>query len=73
MRLQSWYLHCPCRVRYLIIAAFLAGCNPKESDNLKFVGGKENKRKKQRAGTDNDVDLAAAAGGGGGECVWLSL
>jgi hypothetical protein len=60
VRPDNWCLLCPIRVRYLIVAAFLAGHNPKESDNLKFVGEQAGKRKKQRAGSDKDVDLAAA-------------
>jgi len=35
VRVRQWAAATPIRVRYLIVAAFLAGSNPKESDNLK--------------------------------------
>jgi hypothetical protein len=62
VRLDTWCQYCPIRVRYLIIACFLAGHNPKESDGMKFVGEQMGRRKKQRAGTDNDNDLNTAGG-----------
>lgn len=58
MRLRAWVQGCPLRVRYLLLAAFLCGVNPKESDNLKFGGAQEGRRKKQRLGTDHDPDQA---------------
>lgn len=56
--MRAWFQSCPTRVRYLLLAAFLCGVNPKESDNLKFGGAQEGRRKKQRLGTDHDPDAA---------------
>lgn len=58
--MRGWCRQCPLRVRYLIIAVFLAGQNPKETDGAKFQGEQQGRRKKQRVGSDKDVDLAAA-------------
>ena len=58
VRMKTWCNFCPVRVRYLIIAAYLSGVNPKETDNLKFVAGRDERRKKQRIGTDNDPNFA---------------
>jgi hypothetical protein len=57
VRPKAWALSCPTRVKYLIIAAFLAGANPKQTDSLKLRGDKVERRKKQRVGTDNDPDF----------------
>lgn len=56
VKLNEWYQYCPIKVKYLIIAAFLAGMNPKESDRMKFIGDKVERRKKQRTGSDNNPD-----------------
>lgn len=58
VRMESWCFYCPIRVRYLIVAAFLAGHNPKEYDSIKLVGLQQGKRKKQKQGTDKDADTA---------------
>lgn len=62
----------PLSHKYLLVAAFLASYNPKESDESTFAGKKRGKRKKGRVGQDddaqgmNDHDGAGSNGGGGG-------
>jgi len=41
-------------MKYLLIAIFLAGVNPKDTDPMKFVGDEFNRRKKTRRGQDNN-------------------
>ena len=59
--MKGWSDFCPPRVKYLIIAAYLAGINPKESDNLKLVADRAGRRKKPRLGADPDQEVAPVA------------
>ncbi len=51
----------PKRLRYLILAAYLAANNPKSSDNITFIG--ENTRKRKHSSLNNQ----SSAGGGTGK------
>mmetsp|Transcript_755 Transcript_755/g.1637 ORF Transcript_755/g.1637 Transcript_755/m.1637 type:complete len:191 (-) Transcript_755:996-1568(-) len=74
VRMRVWASNMPTRTRYLLLAAFLAGVNPKESDNLKLTGGRDQRRKKQRLGCDGDPDLKVGAGAAGLQgSRWFSL
>lgn len=51
--------------KYLLIAAFLAASNPKESDEHTFGDGKRGKRKKQRASRASAVQSSSSSLQGG--------
>lgn len=51
----DWCKHLALSVKYLILAAFLASTNPKESDDHTFgINNKRGKRKRARAGIDEE-------------------
>jgi Origin recognition complex (ORC) subunit 5 C-terminus len=64
VRPRDWYVHIPLSQKYLVVAAFLASYNPKETDEFTFAGKKRAKRRKLRAGEDEDHTADGAPKGG---------
>ena len=50
---HKWSEQLPVNQRYLLLAAYLAGANPKQTDGQVFGYQKKGRRKKRRLGEDN--------------------
>jgi hypothetical protein len=67
-RNPGWDEHQARRVRYLLVACFIASNNPADSDLMKLTEAQSGRRKRQRAGVDDvssDHPSSAAATGKG--------
>jgi hypothetical protein len=60
LRNKNWLTGMPLSEKYLIIAAYLASVNTKESDDYVFAGKKQGTRKKVSAGHDDDIAAEVA-------------
>ena len=50
----------PLSEKYLMVAAYLASVNRKETDDSVFAGRRKGKRRKVVAGRDEEADIAEA-------------
>lgn len=62
VRSKDWLQFLSNRMKYLIIAIFLAGANPKDSDSMKFIGDQSKRRKRVLRDSD-DHNNANSRGG----------
>jgi hypothetical protein len=57
----SWVNSMSLSTKYLILAAYLASCNPKESDKDIFTGSQKGKRKKSKNRTQNGTSASSSS------------
>lgn len=56
VKCRGWCSSMPLSEKYLLVAAYLASVNRKETDDSVFAGKQRGKRKKVQAGRDDEVE-----------------